>query len=262
MGSWNGTCHISGLSIPYGERVVWVPVCQSYPPNLGFPTYSTDIYAPLAFWIRGEYNDYGSIENVDDDEAYKMLMQVGETDRFVFRRREDDGFLSDIERGNVKIKWTSTKGHEESHVLYIMVLEEVFDFVIDQIKKELCYDGKTTLEHAEDDVDFLFSSVRISETMKRYNIQPSINWCACGSQDLYQFSELMAYQDFNVSETKKFIKHMIELDLSIRVFNQLRISFAPTCGGGSQDVNYKFRMELARKTIEVAERLEHIYDDE
>ena len=67
MGCWNQTCAISNLPITNGEKVVLIPLIATS--NAGFQCgttyYTTDCYVPLSMPIYGEYNEYGSITNIE-----------------------------------------------------------------------------------------------------------------------------------------------------------------------------------------------------
>lgn len=68
MGCWNATCAISRYPIHAGEPVVAFPVlmeaCTATPSGGGFCE-PTDIAQPLTVGIRGFYNDYGGVEDLD-----------------------------------------------------------------------------------------------------------------------------------------------------------------------------------------------------
>lgn len=83
MGSFNVSCGISRLSINCGDKCLILPliVPKSYNSNLNKivrSEYSVapltsmmldpdEMYEPFCFPIRGEYNDYGSLENIEKD---------------------------------------------------------------------------------------------------------------------------------------------------------------------------------------------------
>lgn len=76
MGCWNGTCGISGIGINHGTDVKVVIIKnKSYFPNatmfIGLEGYAS----PLSFVIEAKYNDYGSIENIEDNYALKLFMK-------------------------------------------------------------------------------------------------------------------------------------------------------------------------------------------
>ena len=56
MGCWNGSCMISGLSINVFDRVVAIPMILS-----------DGKWLPVSLPFRGKYNDYGSLEDIDEN---------------------------------------------------------------------------------------------------------------------------------------------------------------------------------------------------
>jgi len=77
MGCWNGTCMISNLPIISGERIKVIMLRPSY--NMkhieqgSSYVYNSDILTPSFLQISGEYNDYGMIENIDEDWNTKFM---------------------------------------------------------------------------------------------------------------------------------------------------------------------------------------------
>ena len=76
MGCFNTTGFLSKLPILYGDRVVCF--LAKINPEYGYtPYYPFELVAPICFPIYGEYNDYGSIEDVDDSPIVKLIEKIG-----------------------------------------------------------------------------------------------------------------------------------------------------------------------------------------
>lgn len=76
MGCWNGTCAISNLPIIAGEKIKMLFLDAPYgfkELNKSAYCYPNGIFHVGAFPIDGEYDDYGSIENVVEDVNYKLI---------------------------------------------------------------------------------------------------------------------------------------------------------------------------------------------
>lgn len=79
MGCFNIACSISNLSIGYGERAYFIPLT----PNIyrgnhlvgvkSYLTYPNSYYNPFCLPIEGYYNDYGTLENIIENENTKAL---------------------------------------------------------------------------------------------------------------------------------------------------------------------------------------------
>lgn len=80
MGCWNETCMVSNLPIRAGDRIVAIPIIESSDKNPR-GTYSAAYWAPFLPFVRGEYDDYGSIENTDDyvfEQVAKKFLPEGD----------------------------------------------------------------------------------------------------------------------------------------------------------------------------------------
>ncbi len=82
MGCYNVSCSVSGLSISYGDPIVYIMLGESHDRAYTKPLennncflYPHDVFAPVALPIFGEYNGYGGIEKLDDDENIHILSE-------------------------------------------------------------------------------------------------------------------------------------------------------------------------------------------
>ncbi|MDB4330140.1 hypothetical protein N9948_00210 [bacterium] len=86
MGCFNVACSVSNISINSGDRVVYIPLLPNNWTLRAYPQYRDHIvqtassliysncyYNPLCFPIKGEYNDYGSLENIDQNANTKAI---------------------------------------------------------------------------------------------------------------------------------------------------------------------------------------------
>ena len=83
MGCFNTTGFISKTPILYGDRVV----CIIAKINHGLadlysytPYYPFSLVTPQCLPVRGTYNDYGSVEKIDDTPTAKLIAQLCKTD--------------------------------------------------------------------------------------------------------------------------------------------------------------------------------------
>ena len=63
MGCWNGSCFFSGLAINWEDPVVAFPM-------------TSDMKSSILFPVHGTYNDYGSIENVHENELTRRVLDI------------------------------------------------------------------------------------------------------------------------------------------------------------------------------------------
>jgi len=103
MGCFNVACTVSHLSINCGDPVVYIPLLpknwsiRNYPDykhhlvgNQSGLIYSNCYFNPLTFPIKGQYNDYGGIENVEECANTKAI------EKFFGMPIED--FVNSVER--------------------------------------------------------------------------------------------------------------------------------------------------------------------
>ncbi len=68
MGSFAYTCAVSGLPIEAGDKVYYLMLTENpYYENGKNTCYSTDIWFPRTPPLLAEYNDYGSVENIEEE---------------------------------------------------------------------------------------------------------------------------------------------------------------------------------------------------
>lgn len=76
MGCFNTTGFLSRLSIKYGDRVVAF-ICQTTDNTFVMSRYYQDSnLSPIFLPVFGEYDDYGSIENIDNTYSSRLLRQI------------------------------------------------------------------------------------------------------------------------------------------------------------------------------------------
>lgn len=113
MGCWNGTCGLTHLPILAGDpiRVVLITGQMYRRPreNDEFPAvdqsgfcYANDCWTPRTITIKGRYNDYGGIEDVEIDPLHEQIIRQGLMEDLV----EVSGDRMDkIGDGPVTVEW-------------------------------------------------------------------------------------------------------------------------------------------------------------
>jgi hypothetical protein len=158
MGSWNGTCMISNLPIPYGAPVRFFILerTDDYEQHLagaGFCYYNS-VFRPIAYPITGRYDDYGSVAHIEDSETivlietyFKELAKSGRlfnSDSKSHVAEEDvnmEFILNRIERSYL---WHVKKrfGSKDSVFASAMVLESVYQLALETLLNQpMDYDG-------------------------------------------------------------------------------------------------------------------------
>lgn len=140
MGCWNGTCALSNLSINYNDKAVAILLVESDPRNWdhplggGFCGTQKDCH-PLAFPIRGRYDEGGALDEIrgdDTTEAFvKWVKESGKVSVVDDRGREHslkdcESILNAIERGVVRIEMNG----KQKAVGLMLIHEHIYDSVL------------------------------------------------------------------------------------------------------------------------------------
>ena len=117
MGCWNGTCGISQLPILTGQKVKAFLLLQSeYAKNIrgSGVCYPTEYFRPWFFPVTAEYNDYGSIENIQTDWNSEYMLET-------FRKWLADGTVRILGHDEAEVNDPGIEKFEK--------LDDVFDCV-------------------------------------------------------------------------------------------------------------------------------------
>lgn len=80
MGSFAGTCCVSGLPIGAGDEVRWFLLTQNPFHEGGFVCNVEGLFTPRNWPIKARYNDYGGIKNWETGPLVETIMQGFQTD--------------------------------------------------------------------------------------------------------------------------------------------------------------------------------------
>lgn len=75
MGSFSYKCSLSGLPIEGGDPVRFLMVTQN-PFNDRCRCYHTDLWFPRTYPLKGKYDDYGSVEDIEDGPAKDLWLET------------------------------------------------------------------------------------------------------------------------------------------------------------------------------------------
>jgi len=111
MGSFSYSCRLSGLPITGGDKAVLIPLIpngnyydngEEHVRKFGTTHYCSNdgpnvFFRPLAFPVFGEYDSYGCLENIEEDDNTKTLEQffglsIQEIVSIICSNRKDDGY--------------------------------------------------------------------------------------------------------------------------------------------------------------------------
>lgn len=283
MGCWNGTCQASGLSISYGDRIVLIPMVNI---SSGW----------LSCWypIRGTYNDYGGIENVDENFITELI-----TTRFIEESNKENGsvkfggrfseridsppknindIFQIIERetciGNiVSVKDYSGKFNSLG---FCMVLESVYDWMVNNYNKTVeswCrkFDTETIRNFKKsvrsfvqpDDIKNKTKSQTIKYFSNQFKLSDSFNIISRSEMYYKHAGKIcLSFGEVKSENAEEYIKLMLDFMKFNRVFQKLRLNYSTPAMAGSQDDNHNFRIKFNNATNKISRTLKKKYEEE
>ena len=139
MGYWNGTCLLSNLPILRDERVVLILLIETgLGESLNIPSEHDRFHKPVMLPIRGQYDNYGAVKNVDNSEVVANWLRLmvkrneirfDDTDQYGDVTSYDDVyaspevFLRIVERGRMYF----TRNGERRYLRFSLIHENIFD---------------------------------------------------------------------------------------------------------------------------------------
>jgi hypothetical protein len=148
MGCWNGTCGLTQLAIHPGDRAVWLPLISGRYKVGTVYCHATDLYEPMGYTLRGSYDDYGCIEDIDNTPGAqitldyfqsliteKKLTVTNDADKKHAGMKTYGDLVRLVEREHLATYWDRKIGHMLFH-------EEAFDAVISDISKRTPFKEK------------------------------------------------------------------------------------------------------------------------
>ena len=195
MGSWNGTCAVSQVSITSGTKVKAVIIKNNVQmPEASGYCYNGGYASPFSFVIDGIYNDYGAMDSIEENKASELFKQYFVESLSIGNLRVNADKYSDYEMfpdGNIDYSKASTEDLikvierdrvfvNDSYYNYktermekawvnigiMMVHKDIFELVRDSLYNSLDWDYKDfTKEGLEEDCLYMiedqFESTRL-----------------------------------------------------------------------------------------------------
>lgn len=294
MGCWNGTCGVSQLPITGGTKVKAFLLLQSkYTKEVkgSGSCYSSEYFRPWFFPVTAEYNDYGSIENIQEDwntkymlETFQKWLAAGEVKILGDEKAEInspgirkfkilENVFDCVERGALQIKdcgetfnvkkqmWVPANGYLK--IGLFIVLENVYNDMVDASKrfinlKENSYYRKSNKESRQ----LAMEAINKARTIKPPNVLCSLDERAVNrvlGDSLEDGACFKHYKTIVYSSNITASEFFAKLD-PVMAFGTamvyLRKLWIPQTGQGSQNEELAFNKAL------IASMLLHIYNRE
>ena len=228
MGCWNETCMVSHLPICYGDRIVVLPIVENPKDNGGI--YATGYWAPFLPFIRGEYDDYGSVENTNDpvfEQIAKTFLPKGEP----LLEFTGDDFVNNLVS---QVLRRECGFDSPQKVSFAFVHEAIFDEMIQK-----CSRAEECWLHVCDNTRPFTEKWRYAEGV----------YCC---QHAYYPSSLNLISILMEMGEEKRIEEMTKFTFAL---DDLRMGYHPTIGSGSQDGVSKFMLDMHRKFVAMAREM-------
>lgn len=269
MGCWNGTCALSQLPIKHGEKAVLfilVETKSKLSRGENF-CYVNDLYTPAMIPLFGEYNDYGSLENIETENADVVfncfLNEITKGSCIVKEERiKSDKWVPDnieellnvIQKGRVFTKTNRLSRDEESVVSYLLMHRDIYDAVLFDIGNRKPYNAAYTFrEYWENQFAKLAEKLdelkdKQEETKFSFALSleelPLLGECKHFGLRYNYFMNLFC-DNFNNSNPV-FQNGVIDLIITHTALDLSRKMWMPQCGEGSQSEERKIHELIAK----------------
>ena len=266
MGCWNGTCALTNLAIEAGDDVALYILKKGeffdhHIEGINGFCYSDELYKSIPFVVHGKYNEYGSIEHIEDDltllTKYFDTEPIEKTDDY----EADEDIIHNIERGHVK------------DYALMMIHREIHDKVIKEVsnRKSWYTDGMTIKQSLTNTFNKGIKDCK--DFLKLIKDIPEDNPLKLRTNESFvahkQIIEDLYGSDFFIKEylfskgSKKALKENIINSLLIKtVFSLSRKFFFPQAGVGSQDYEYTLMQMMGEFTVTKATEAKTIREDD
>lgn len=230
MGCWNETCGVSNLDIEYGDPVRLILLEQDYGApkeyTRGF-CYADDLWRPRLLPVKGKYDGYGRIEEVEENLNTKIIVHdLINVEPFLWEGDPQGSTgLMDIlhraERGLLEIP------SEEIRIGQVLVLEEVYQCVVEI--------GNITRSASARQFDEMLGARFLAETYSSKLMAMGVPFNPkFGSSEKVEEEKSVAELRSLSGEFRNFRRGM----------NVLRKFFSPQSGKGSQETNGAYLLRL------------------
>lgn len=236
MGCWDETCMLSNLPIGYNDSIVaYLISYDNYKDQKDFSgtCYTTDKSFPISLPIKCKYNDYGSIQDYNENDlAIKHLEYM-----FKFKMPH---ILEMLQDDNLHTE--SIYGNEMAGVGLIMIHEEIYKTAINEIST---IRPITTKKEIQDEMNYNLSFL---DNQKSHLGQSHRSSSICIGKDHNTLDKLTKLI-LSVKDRKELVEEATEKLFERMAINnvlaRLRKNWLPHSGKGSQNSDIQPYLVLA-----------------
>lgn len=302
MGCWYSTCMISRLPIMDKEKIKLVVLdnrfkCHEIGASSGYCS-PDDIFTVVSYPISGKCNEYGMITDIEEDYAYRKLLNYMEDTLTptikIDRDKEVDNWsiydvLSGIERRELSTIQIDRDGGDKILIpapfSFVMIREDVWNnliqmglkindlverwqhikttqnFIDDSIKeyKETVLDIHSKVCESKDIVEKISSKFKLNNGILRF-LRTEFNHMRTGYNVREDYYKVVVENDTLLSD--EIEKHWSELTIIEELLNRLRLSWMVQAGLGSQYVDFDIHRDFNNMIANISSVQHDKRDDE
>lgn len=300
MGCWNATCNITNLPIISGDKVVLIPLAKTKENSDFNVCYPTDVFVPFGLPLFGNYDEYGSINNIKTSDENKNHL----LNNYNYFYEENDGvdiryevapkdnfenFVKNVICSNNKCYIrTNSLLHKNGmvEINYMMIHLGVYKLMIEKIAKKKSLDNKCTKEYIIDnfqkEIEKCQNDFDCYAEMKQKMILEKVNsertealFDLMMFERCYKLTKSLVFENVlnpcivswqnlikNMMETnnEKLLLDIVDLHLFTLALDSLRKGYLCDCGVGSQECNTDMHSLIAQYVLEHIKNLKEKND--
>ena len=273
MGCWNGTDLITGMSINSGDRIGIILLAGNPYKEYTTTHYPSDTWQPVFAPIFGEYDDYGSIDEIEDGRWPRELARIfkinTENDEWLSQLKE---LFDAIERYNLGQGDGEFNGVSIKKLSFCMVLPESLKMVR-QMPTEHWYEknGKYVTENTTNEKVAMFNIDEQRQTVIKYMkeieeaktenesdryitmLELASDPPSRGGLHSFLVGNFSVPYDFNVTNDE-YCQAIIDIKSINWALSSLRRLWHPVTGCGSQHNNQEELIHMAKFTLKLAKK--------
>lgn len=276
MGCWNETCFFSNLPIMAGERIVLIPLISSFGIESGKTCYVTDNYSPMGFVFRGEYNDYGGIENYSVSNIINDFFSTKKIKKIYNKDVTEEDCIKAFKQSSLKSPMNIAKNLMQAepidfanidefleHLIheglcygirklplnFVMIHEELYDSLINEIGERIPYgQGKTFRKLWEENI-YNFKAKKEQDKKIWKELGMDIVPCISSPSQEIGIPGANGCYDFMLSKILEgrddLIDVLVDTVMLTTAVSLSRKGYLCLSGAGSQSQEYKIHLLLS-----------------
>lgn len=136
MGVWNETCGISQMPICAGDKVRMFLLVEGKHWNDVALYYTTDLWKPFGLPLKGTYDEYGCIENIEEDALSDLLLEHIKEMVVEVPNRMGEVFKRDELDWSTALNFLVDEGLKVTDPHHISLIDKRLNEILDKVKEQ------------------------------------------------------------------------------------------------------------------------------